>query len=114
MSETEYDAAVAEFIRKKGVTRCPTACVAPTNATVAETERAALRTHEGAREAARLEKLNSVQQRGFSFPGDPRYPDPISKGWWIGGLTALSGPAGRLGFPLPRRAATDRGKVKRG
>jgi len=73
MSETEYDAAVAEFIRNKGVTRCPTACVAPTNATVAETERAALRTHEGAREAARLEKLNSVQQTVFSFPG-PRSP----------------------------------------
>jgi hypothetical protein len=63
MSQTEYDAAVAEFLRNKGVTRCPTACVAPTNAIVGETERAALQMHEVAREAARLEKLNSMRLR---------------------------------------------------
>jgi hypothetical protein len=33
MSQTEYDAAVAEFIRSKGVTRCPTVCLAPTQGT---------------------------------------------------------------------------------
>jgi hypothetical protein len=63
MSQTEYDAAVAEFLRNKHVTRCPTACVAPTNAMVGETERAALQMHEAAREAARLEKLNSIRLR---------------------------------------------------
>jgi hypothetical protein len=63
MSQTEYDAAVAEFLRKKGITRCPTACVAPTNAIVGETERAALQMHEIAKEAAQLEKLNSMRLR---------------------------------------------------
>jgi len=56
MSQFEYDAAVAEFLRSRGVTRCPTAFVAPTNGSVAEGERAALHSHEIAKEAARLEK----------------------------------------------------------
>jgi hypothetical protein len=63
MSQTEYDAAVAEFLRNKGVTRCPTACVAPTNAILGETERAALQMHEVAKEATRLERLNSMRLR---------------------------------------------------
>src|SRR5205809_304292 len=33
MSENEYAVAVAEFLRKKGVTRCPTACAARPTAT---------------------------------------------------------------------------------
>ena len=56
MSQNEYDAAVAEFMRTKGITRCPTACAVPTHADVAETDRAALRDYSAAREAARLEK----------------------------------------------------------
>jgi len=62
MSENEYAAAVAEFLRNKGVTRCPTACIVPTYAKVPEADRAALRSHVAAREAARLEKLNRYQQ----------------------------------------------------
>lgn len=62
MSELEYASAVAEFVRRKGVTRCPTACVVPTYASVGEADRAALRNHEAAREAARQEKLRSYQQ----------------------------------------------------
>ena len=62
MSETEYDRAIAEFMRRKGVTRCPTACVVPTGASVAEADRIALRDYDAAREAARLEKLRSHQQ----------------------------------------------------
>jgi hypothetical protein len=56
MSQNEYDAAVAEFMRTKGITRCPTACAVPTHADVAENDRAALRDYSAAREAARLEK----------------------------------------------------------
>jgi hypothetical protein len=56
MSQNEYDAAVAEFMRTKGITRCPTACAVPTHANVAETDRAALRDYSAAKEAARLEK----------------------------------------------------------
>ena len=62
MSETEYARAVAEFMKKKGVTRCPTACVVPTRASVTEADRAALRNHDAAREAARLAKLRNYQQ----------------------------------------------------
>ncbi|HZT88048.1 MAG TPA: hypothetical protein VFA12_08770 [Stellaceae bacterium] len=42
MSSAEYEAAVAAFIRTRGVTRCPTACVVPTQATIADADRAAL------------------------------------------------------------------------
>jgi hypothetical protein len=62
MSQTEYDDAIAEFMRKKGITRCPTACAVPTRATVAEADRVALRDYGAAREAARLEKLRNFQQ----------------------------------------------------
>ena len=62
MSETEYARAVAEFMKKKGVTRCPTACVVPTRASVTDADRAALRNYDAAREATRLEKLRNYQQ----------------------------------------------------
>jgi hypothetical protein len=61
MSQNEYDAAIAEFMRKKGITRCPTACAVPTHAAVSETDRAALRDYNAAREAARIEKSKSFQ-----------------------------------------------------
>jgi hypothetical protein len=61
MSDTDYAKAVAEFMSKKGVTRCPTACVVPTHADVAEADRAALRTYETAREEARTAKRHRLQ-----------------------------------------------------
>ena len=61
MSEADYEAAVAAYLRIKGVTRCPTVCVVPTQATVAETDRAAYRDYVAAREAARLEMLKTQQ-----------------------------------------------------
>jgi hypothetical protein len=60
--QNEYEAAVAEFLRKKGVTRCPTVCVVPTHAEVGEQDRVALREYVAAKEAARLEKIKSYQQ----------------------------------------------------
>jgi hypothetical protein len=62
MSEADYQAAVAAFLRTKGITRCPTVCAVPTQATVAEADRAAYRDYVAAQEAARLEKLKSLQQ----------------------------------------------------
>jgi hypothetical protein len=62
MSEADYEAAVAAFLKTKGVTRCPTVCVVPTQATVAEADRAAYRDYVAAQEAARLEKQKSLQQ----------------------------------------------------
>lgn len=62
MTETEYAAQIEEFMRRRGVTRCPTACVVPTHGAVAESDRAQLRNYNEAREAARLEKLKAYQQ----------------------------------------------------
>ena len=62
MLDNEYAAAVAEFLRNKGVTRCPTACIVPTHGKVPEADRAALRNHAAAKESARQEKLNRYQQ----------------------------------------------------
>ena len=59
MSQNEQDAAIAEFMRKKGITRCPTACAVPTHAAVPEADRAALQSYSAAKEAARLEKMKS-------------------------------------------------------
>jgi hypothetical protein len=56
MSQNEQDALVAEFMRKKGITRCPTACAVPTHAALSEADRAALRDYGAAKEAARMEK----------------------------------------------------------
>jgi hypothetical protein len=51
------EAAVAEFIRTKGITRCPTACVSPTQGLVAATDRAALEEYAVERERLRRAKL---------------------------------------------------------
>ena len=61
MSQNEQDALVAEFMRKKGITRCPTACAVPTHAAVSEADRAALANYAAAKEAARLEKTRTFQ-----------------------------------------------------
>jgi hypothetical protein len=42
--------AVAEFIRTRGITRCPTACVLPTQALVGAADRAALQAHAVSRD----------------------------------------------------------------
>jgi hypothetical protein len=63
MSQTEYEVAVAQFLAKKAVTRCPTACVGPTRVSMAEEDQAALRSYSTFREAARLEKLRNYQQQ---------------------------------------------------
>ncbi len=62
MTDTDYASAVAEFMRRKGVTRCPTVCVVPTHASVAEADRMALRDYDAAREAARPATLRNYQQ----------------------------------------------------
>jgi hypothetical protein len=52
MPENECEA-VAEFIRSKGITRCPTACVLPTQGLVAAADRIALEEHGIARDRLR-------------------------------------------------------------
>ena len=62
MHDDEYQAAVAAFIRAKGVTRCPTACALPTQATVPAADRAALEDYAVARDNTRQRRL-AVQER---------------------------------------------------
>jgi hypothetical protein len=58
MSKQEYDAAMAAFLAKKQITRCPTAFAVPTHtATTTEADREALRRHAAEREAARSAAL---------------------------------------------------------
>ena len=63
MSQTDYDAAVAEFLTKKGVTRCPTAYATPAHGSIAEADRAALRNYFAAQDTARLAKMWGVRQQ---------------------------------------------------
>jgi hypothetical protein len=71
MRQTDYEAALADFLCNKGVTRCPTACAAPTRGTVAEADRATLRIHEDAREVARREKLGGFRKVVPALPVQP-------------------------------------------
>jgi hypothetical protein len=52
---------VAQYLATKGVTRCPTVCVVPTQATIGDSDRAALREHIAAQEAARQGKIKSLR-----------------------------------------------------
>jgi len=58
MSQNEYDAAIAAFIRNKGVTRCPTACAVRTQGTVSESDREALQ------KRAALVEIQRIRRRG--------------------------------------------------
>jgi hypothetical protein len=53
LSPGDYEAAVAAFIRNRGVTRCPTACLVRTQASVPAADRAALDNYEASREQSR-------------------------------------------------------------
>ena len=66
MPQTDDELAIATFLRKNPVTRCPTACVARTRTAIADADCAALRNYIAAREAARLEKLHYRQRRDVS------------------------------------------------
>ena len=73
MSVEEYEAAVAAFISKRGITRCPTACVLPTQAAPDPADRAAL-----ARYARSCDERTGARQRWFtSAPATPAADDPL-------------------------------------
>ena len=55
MSHHDRDAEIAAFILNKGVTRCPTACVVPTQGSPDAADQAALERHEIVREQLRRE-----------------------------------------------------------
>jgi hypothetical protein len=63
MNGNEYQAAVAAFIRAKGVTRCPTACALPTQGTVPLADRAALADYAMARDHSREKRQAQTRER---------------------------------------------------
>jgi len=67
---SDYEAVIAEFIRTKGITRCPTACVLPTQGSIDAADQAALEKHAVAQERLRQAKA-ATRARLFwnvSFP----------------------------------------------
>ena len=64
--QTDCEAAVGEFIRIKGVTRCPTACVLPTQGSVAAADREALEEYAVRRDRLRREKVAARAQQFLS------------------------------------------------
>ena len=71
LSSGEYEAAVAAFIRNKGITRCPTACLVRTQASVPPADRAALERYEAGRQQSRRESLAAVARSIGVFPTPP-------------------------------------------
>jgi hypothetical protein len=68
ISRHEDDAAVAAFIRAKGVTRCPTACVVRTQGSPAAADRQALQLRAERFEAQLEEKLRRGRARRALAP----------------------------------------------
>ena len=66
MHTADYDEVIAEFIRIKGITRCPTACVSPTQGSVGAADRAALEEHAVAR--ARLQRTKVIARTRQFLP----------------------------------------------
>ena len=57
MCHEEYEAAVAAFIRRNGITRCPTACALPTQAAPAAADQAALQRYAARRSQSRRQQV---------------------------------------------------------
>jgi hypothetical protein len=60
MSQTDYEEAIAQYLRTKTVTRCPTVCAVPTQATIPDSDRAAYRRYVAAKEEARLSRAKAL------------------------------------------------------
>jgi hypothetical protein len=65
MSPKNSEAEIAAFIRIKGITRCPTACTAPTHASGSAADRDALRQRAERLEAMRQERSQQSWARAI-------------------------------------------------
>lgn len=75
MNEDDGEA-ITEFIRTKGITRCPTACVLPTQASLGAADRAALEEHAVSRD--QLHRARAAASWGkFAHPS-PNVGDRFS------------------------------------
>jgi len=68
---SDYDAVIAEFIRTKGITRCPTACVSPTQGSIDAADQAALERHAVTQERLRQAKAAAHARLFWSVPFPP-------------------------------------------
>jgi len=57
MNKKDYEAEVAAFIRRQGITRCPTACALPTQGIVSAADRAALEDYAATRARLRQQRI---------------------------------------------------------
>jgi len=67
---SDYEVVIAEFIRTNGITRCPTACVLPTQGSIDAADRVALEKHAVAQERMRQTKAAARTRLfwGVSYP----------------------------------------------
>jgi hypothetical protein len=72
VASDDCDAIIAEFIRTRGITRCPTACVLPTQGSVDEADRAALEEHATVQERSRRAKAAARARFFWSAAALPR------------------------------------------
>ena len=71
ISEKDFATAVAEFIRTRGVTKCPTACVLPTQGSVASADREALGEYAARRAKRRRAKAAARVQQFWAVEAVP-------------------------------------------
>ena len=73
ISNHDCASVIAEYIRTKGVTRCPTACVVPTQGSVDKADQAALEQYAVARDRHRREKAAARARLfcGIDLPAAP-------------------------------------------
>jgi hypothetical protein len=65
ISDHNNNAVIDEYIRTKGVTRCPTACAVPTQGSVDKADRAALEEYAVTRARQRRERAAAARARLF-------------------------------------------------
>jgi hypothetical protein len=69
---SDREAVIAEFIRTKGITRCPTACVLPTQGSIDAADRIALEQHAIAQERLRQAKAAARVRLFWNASPPPR------------------------------------------
>ena len=69
---SDYEVVIAEFIRTNGITRCPTACVLPTQGSIDAADRVALEKHAVAQERMRQTKAAARTRLFWSVSYPPR------------------------------------------
>ena len=69
---SDHEAVIAEFIRTKGITRCPTACVLPTQGSIDAADQAALEKHAVAQERLRQTKAAARARLFWNAPSPPQ------------------------------------------